>query len=239
MEFIIKNEGFIYEKEWVYDEEKEAGQYETTFLNPTLDFTNKFLIANLDKPITLDEGFTVRDWFKLVINYPSLQFLDGYMESYIKEYKKCPENNCIDPENQVNTIVIKKIIELSNFGEDDKKFECQIYNDIYGDSKDIHYGIDFWELKNFLDIPLKMIQGVYIRDDINRKSHSDIIVEEVNITYTLFDLIKSFVYELSWWGTTEEKNKKLEEMQDTVKKIESGEVETTPYDFKKDNNNDK
>ena len=83
--------GLIKAKTWVYDKKKNKGKFVLDVIPPTLttyknhDFhANTWLLRLLNKTIDLNKNFTVRDLFKLVLNYPIFQLLDPYFESFIE-----------------------------------------------------------------------------------------------------------------------------------------------------------
>jgi len=232
---ILKKGGLIEIKKWVYDEKTETGEYQYNLIEPDKEndkITNLYLLSLLSEIIELEDNFTVRDWFKLINNYLLFQMLDNYMEDYIQEYKNCPENNCIDLEHQVKNICFKKIGQIEKYKDSENKY-FNTYVDVFGLGEDIeetNYGIDFWPLKNYLDIPIKLLPGIICNDDFTIKDVTKThLTEKVNVDYTLYEFIKSFVYEISFYGTPEEKNKKGEELKEMVNKIDRGEVELIPF----------
>lgn len=221
---IVKKGGFLEKQIWEYNNVKKKGEYKYFKIkekSPTVLFY-------LNKVIELENGFTVRDWFKLVINYPALQKLDYFIDSYLEEYKICPQSGCINSENKINVIALQKIIKFENY-EDNHNYDSCIFIDVFGQTKDeIHYGIDFLHLKNYLDMPMKLLQGITYRESYKKEEKKDLKTERnnyeiINVYYTLFDLISSFIDEISFHGIPKEKDEKMNELKEIIERIKRGE----------------
>lgn len=76
----------------------------------------------------LVNGFSLRDLFKIFINYPNLQLLDPFISSYVEEYKQCPQIGCVDP--RYTHIIVSGRVE----------YEHQLH--------DIDYDMDFEDIPN-------------------------------------------------------------------------------------------
>ena len=44
--------------------------------------------------IILDEGFSLRSYFKLLDNYPLLAELNAFLPAYQEQYRTCPQGGC-------------------------------------------------------------------------------------------------------------------------------------------------
>jgi len=246
---ILKPGGLLIEKRWVYDEKIKKGNYEHTLISTGNDNEDSYLLSLLNTTIELDNEFTVRDWFKLIINYPVYQKLDLFTPSFLNEYYSCPEKECFDPDGKLQDIVFQKIISTENYDpEKEDKYECEIYMDICGRYKDenTHYGIEFTPLKDYLDTPMKLLDGIItktipilkeIKEAKKKKRHSDYTYdykkEEVRVYYTLFEFITSFIYEISFFGTPERRDKKNKELLEQIDDVKSGKAKTYPLDLDK------
>lgn len=229
---VLYKGGIIAIKEWKYNEIKKKGKYVYTKIAPTKRKKfDMFLLSLLRETIELRKDFTVRDWFKLVLNYPIYQKLDPYIKYYIKEYKKCPINNCVDLEEEIDCINFEISIEL----EKDKTdiLDCSIYTDIHGTGLGLgnveKYAIELTPLNQYLDLPIKIINGAICRNDRNKIS--DYKIEKIKSYYNLFEFITSFIYEISFFGKPIERNKKLKEINKSVKEIKK--------EYNIENNDDK
>ena len=246
---ILKPGGLLVEKRWKYDEKIKKGDYEYTLISTGNDNEDSYLLSLLNTTVELDDEFTVRDWFKLIINYPVYQKLDLFTPSFLNEYYNCPEAGCLDPDGKLQEIIIQKLISTENFDpEKEELYECEIYMDICGryEDEDTHYGIEFTPLKDYLDTPMKLLDGIItktipilkeIKETKKKKRHSnytyDYKKEEVRVYYTLFEFITSFIYEISFFGTPERRDKKSKELCETMEDVKSGKAKTIPLDLDK------
>lgn len=212
--FIVRKNGFLISKEWKYNNEKEKGRYHYTLLKP--EKFNIIILSYLDRKVKLCKDFTVRDWFKLVINYPKLQELDEFMDSYIEEYNKSPKSNCISKE--IDYISIKKIVEFNNY-RNKRKLGSEIYDSVSGInvSEKISYAIEFMNVGEYLDTPLKLEDGVTYKELMGKLRN--IKTQTFSVNYTLYDLVKSFIWEISFCGTPENRDKKESELFETLKEV--------------------
>jgi hypothetical protein len=216
---ILKKDGIIQTKIWKYDKNKNKGEYENYIVNPAGLYSDTYLFSLLNKTICLEDNYTVRDYFKLILNYPIFQKLDPYFKSFIEEYNSCPESNCINSDNTLDYIQFKKIIDINNFDlEKNQIEECDIFIDICGisESEEISYSIDFVPLKDYLDLPIKLANGVISTSIYNTKKEKKKRYKNksksVQLCYTLFDFITTFIYEISFHGTSKERDLKGEEL---------------------------
>ena len=227
MECIIaKKGGILLSKEWEYDDEKREGEYKYYVLSP------KHILRHLAYPVDLEDGFTVRDWFQIVENYPTLQELDGFMEDYLQEYSKCPTSGCVDEKYKDFSIYFKKSVASNNW--DNENWECDISIHVYAAQREADpnvYGIEFWPLNECLDMPMKFLDGEVARElwylDKNDEKRMDksTLINPVKMNYTLFDFITSYIYEISFFGLPGERKEKMEELEDMCRKIDAREVE--------------
>jgi len=229
---IVKKGGFLEKQIWIYNDVKKKGKY------TNIKIKRKTSLFYLNKYVELESGFTVRDWFKLVINYPFFQKLDCFMHSYLEEYNTCPQSGCFDPENKIGAIALQKIIVFDDYKNDHNyNYNSCIFIDVFGQTKDeIHYGIDFLHLKNYLDIPMKLLYGISYREKYNKGGKKGLKIEKpkheiINVYYTLFDLISSFIYEISFHGTPKQRDEKINELKEMVERIKRGEEKMVEMKF--------
>jgi len=213
---ILKKGGILQKKKWIYDEETEIGRYQ--YFDISLESQESNLFYILHDIIELDDDIIVRDWFNLIKNYPTFIKLDPFIEEYFKEFDKCPKEGCIDPE--LEEIVLQKFIQIENY-EDSQKglFECEIFIDISGKFKDETFGLDFLPLQDYLDLPLKLLNGKYIKTiESNTSKKFEVITEDLKINYTLYEFITSFIYEISFYGSPENRNLKGKELNESMER---------------------
>jgi len=190
---IVKKGGLIVEKDWKYDENIDKGDYVYEYIST--DCTDAFLLSLLQLNIDLEEGFLVRDWFNLLINYPIYQKLDLFIPSFLDEYNKCKIKECIN-DNKLTEIVFQKIIFSENYEpEKNKLYECEIYIDIFatGPEKNINYGIGLKSIKEYLDLPMRLANGmicktINILREVKNIEENEKISRTINISKEIKNL---------------------------------------------------
>jgi hypothetical protein len=234
MELVIKKGGNLFEKNWVYNKKEGEGKYKITKISKD----SKLLLHYLFYPITLEEGFTIRDWFKLVVNYPVYQCLDPFMSSFLKEFSLAPSKNCIDKE--IKKIEFKKMIVLDNFDTrpiKNKIYDCDISVWVcgLGKTKKISYGLSLTSPNTYLDTLIVLSKGLLSKTITNKNKETErndytYVNEDVKVTYSLYEFITSYIYEISFFGTPEQRKNKEKELNNMAEEIKSGKAKTVPFD---------
>jgi len=228
MDLLLTREGKIFQNNWNSDNE----DWDKEFIDPNR------VLSYLHYSIELDEGFTLRDYFKMVINYPDLQKLDLFFTEFINEYFKCPQGNCICEDikhlelNYVASYECKKTIEFDEplFGEkiQDMESHVDIFIDFFGMGTDdeTHWGLDFLDLDNLLDF--KIVLGpakVSIEKEGDYKDYDNlkekfIVKESKNCHYSFYDFVHTIIYELPFHGNKEQKKERMDEIQESVEEVQ-------------------
>ena len=223
--------------------------------NPELQKNEETLLSELDilhfirEPVEIEEGFTLRHYFEFIKKWEILQIFDKFFPSFIKEY----ETTCRAPGfkmeyDNVDYIILKKIterdrweyapgqcfinesIDISGVGlleEDDEHTRKK------GDV--INYAIEFSSLDKLIDLEIRL-ETHKIR--INEKDFSFTEYEGEDVNITLFDFIKEVIWELSFIGTPEQRDKQRKEILETKDEIEelvkNGDIEKLKELFPED-----
>lgn len=206
MDLIVKKDGKLELKRWKHNKIKEEGEFVVN------EVPKNEVLSYLWLDITLEESFTLRDYFKLIIEYPLLQELDKYFPFYIEEYKSAPLNGCTDDE--ISKIILECNVASEYF--DTLGEELQIYLNVSGVSdkdREIRYGIDFCPLSTILDTPIALENALLYRyKDCNKAD----LQYKPKFKYSLFNLVHGLIYELSFYGTPEERDKRGKELDEEV-----------------------
>lgn len=203
---ILQKRGYISTNRWNYDEKSDFGHYEIKILK-TKNILN-FLNYDIEK---LAEGYTLRDWFHMILNYSDLQKIDDYFESYLGEFRQCPKSNCLMED--MPYLSLKKIINIIN------NKEMDIFISLSGEQKDsnLGWGLDFLPLKGYLDTPLILKKaGVSEESDKTEERTKN---QEFSITYNLWDIVQSIIHEISFYGMPERRDLKSKELNQRTKEI--------------------
>jgi hypothetical protein len=163
-----------------------------------------------DENVTLEEGFTLRSYFKMVERYPLLQKFDCYFPEYIREYRECPPSGCID---DLDCIEMTKVVDITVSEKYDLR-DLTVYNDIHGLGKeDQGYAIEFTPLHEILDVPFKLGNCVEIRYKDELESN------EYETSFTFFEFLKAIIWELSFMGNPNERDASFTKIKEDVKEI--------------------
>jgi len=227
MELLLTRKGEIFYNNWNSDNEdwdKEKIVNEPFYLHSSIE---------------LEEGYTLRDYFQMILNYPDLQKLDPFFPEFISEYYECPQENCVSEDikhlelNYIASYECEKTIELSeplfDNGPQDMESHVDIFIDFFGMGTDdeTHWGLDFIDLKDLLDHKIVLgVAKVSIEKEGNYKDYENlkdkfIVKESKNCGYSLYDFIHTIIYELSFHGNKEQKKKRMDEIQKTVEEVKN------------------
>lgn len=227
---VLKRKGYISTKRWKYNEETKEGGWEIKELkefNTILDF--------LKYNVELEEGYTLRDWFHMILNYPNLQKIDKYFESYLEEFRLCPQSDCFS--ERMPSLQFTKTINITLYKNDNKeeklKNDVEIYNSFSGNrqnSDEPDWGLDFLPLKEYLDTPIKLGKGILIKEDHNLPIKESYKTEEYETTYALWDIVQYIIWEISFYGTPERRDQESEELSEIHTEIENGKSKLTLLD---------
>lgn len=196
---ILQKRGYLSTKNWKYNKKTDTGNWEIKTLK-----TNNILNF-LKYEIELEEGYTLRDWFNLIMNYSDLQKIDNYFDSFLEEFKSCPLEKCVSID--MLYLQIRKIIDIEILEN-----EMEVYNDFNGlDNKNVSLGLDFLPLDKYIDTPLKLEKGL-----VSYKNN----YKQYKISYTLWDILHSIIWEISFHGTPKERgDKERRLLKDNIMKI--------------------
>jgi len=214
---IAKSDGKLQIRKEIYDDNGKVEHVLCSNIEP------EKVLQYLWRDIILSNSFTLRDWFKLIINYPELQKLNEYFHSFIEEFNNSPKSGCIP--NEFSILGLVKRVGVEKLKE---KTEVEVYVSIDGlpnDDSGRKYGISFCKLSEILDAKIILDNAhVYLMED-------DTIQMDMNpgTSYSLYDLIHSIIFELSFYGTPEERDKEGEKMSEILKKIQNDEYEEDPF----------
>ena len=225
MGLILGKNGSISSKEWVYDNKSAKGSYVITPLEETT------ILSSLgDKIEELETGYTLRDYFKMIVNYPLFICLDNYFIDSLKEYRECPVDGCIT--DDMSFIVLQRNICVELNKKDEQK-EFEFFASVDGENTDVNstnWAIEFNPLNKMLDTPIKIDKmTVYIDKFSNDYKLLDRKIYSGDDYITLFDFIHEIIWELSWAGTPDKRDGKMNDMKDMVKDINNGTAKTRPW----------
>lgn len=239
MELILTKAGKIRSKDWnskrkKYVYKNVTAGYAKGKRNPEDTPVDRILgrldiLCYLQHAVQLEDGFTLRSYFKLIENYPALACLDGYFHDYIEEYKKAPKKNCVM--DDVAHIELSEVVDLSE--HKDMTSDVQIWVNVSGKDKideKQRWALDFTPLSEMLDVPI-VLSGCCVTDYKGEKFE---IREFKEYTFSFWEFLTSIIDELSFHGTSKDKQGRSDELKKIVKDLDDGKLELAPlFDDKK------
>jgi hypothetical protein len=142
--------------------------------------------------VTLQAGYTLRSFFKMLDKYPILVKLSDFFPQFQEQYRACDESNCIC--DSLDALEFFKTVEM--IGVPEKRIE--IYNSLSGISREHRAEIKFMQLASLLDLPFRLgcLRHVVFGDQVD--------IFEFNTVFTLFELIDGIAWQLSFHGAPEQ-----------------------------------
>jgi len=199
----------------------------------------------LSDTVKLDKTVTFERVFKLIIMHNELfnmifkvGCLGGYkIDQYIDEFMKFDDDK--DPDS-MDYLEVYWHSEYWNF--DYKELSCYpAFHGIKENYTDEHQkepcrmnmGLDFTSINNLRKYKIKLNENVRYHDYIKKAETIEEkypLLVEGNTEFRLFDLIQAILNDISFYGSPEQRDAKAKELDETVKRIESGEEKT--YEMK-------
>ncbi len=142
--------------------------------------------------VELEDGYLLRSFFKMIVNYPVLNQLNAFFPSYLEQYHACPAKNC--DYAGFDRLEFNKTIEMIGFpGEP----QIEIYHSLNGVQGKETVEIKSSRLDGLLDIPVTLgrLKHVVFGDKMD--------VFEFDTVFSLFEFIDGIAWELSFHGTPE------------------------------------
>jgi hypothetical protein len=90
-----------------------------------------------------------------------------------------------------------------------------------------HYGIDFTPVNQLVHLPVRLRPEMEIRKDHKK-------LGEAPCTFTLLDVLGEIYWEISFYGSPEDRDRQRAEVQESVREIEEGRATLTPWNPKED-----
>ena len=222
--------GRVSNSEWVYDREKEEGEYVSTDITD-----NTAWLHRRTKDVEFADDVTLNDVFEFVardVDVADIIFTNCWIKDYVEEWKRIKEEN-LQPDIEEDQDQLIEYLELY-WGPELSEYEGRV--DIDGvDRADFHgigfelskdqedgmgwkkgeritWGIDFSSLKDILHLPVRLNENFVIYDDwmkykdvpnFNFKDLPRLI--DCKRSFTLEQAIQGVMWELSFYGVNSEK----------------------------------
>lgn len=146
----------------------------------------------LSYQIKLNEGYTLRSFFKMIDRYRLFAKLNAFFLAYIEQYHACPQRGC--DAGLLDYLEFSKTVEM--IGVPDKRLE--IYNSLVGICGSETSEIRSMQLNRLLDLPLKLgkLKHIIFGDRVD--------IFEFDTVYTLFEFIDGIAWQLGFHAAPEQ-----------------------------------
>lgn len=182
-------------------------------------------VVKIGKNVTFERIFDLivlhKDLFNGIFNFGCLH---GYeVDMYLEEY-----NKDIEPNGDITYMECYWGCDYWNFNEDDK--EVSMYPAFHGKKEnytdkyqtepcDMNIGVS-GHIGEYKKLPFKINENAYFGEVKDGKYQA---IMEGNCEMTLFDMIRGILHEISFYGTPQQYDEKMDELAETVERIKSGE----------------
>lgn len=167
----------------------------------------------LNDAIVLEDGFTLRSFFKMVDKHKEFQLLNVYFKDFLDEYMACKVRGCTC--HDIKYIEVYKEIDNSVY-DDMEDFTESIV--VHGTGNKDCYAIEYTELNELLDIPIKIAQLKYIKCFLTEK-HKKSEIKQYDTPLSLYDFVTGLILELSFFGTPDNRRKQCKVLKERIAEI--------------------
>jgi hypothetical protein len=222
--FIAKG-GRLMDTKWVYDEEKEEGEYVTK------DITDRAL-TKLFEPCELAEDVTLRDVFLLIKRDLKMYtvIINNWVEEFVEEAFTKPDGDFYSDDDDVEYLELYWFLEDYNDDPEDKYLVGNIRPDFYGIGTCADWGDEpcpfslmFTPVNEIIDLPLRLAPSLVIYEWLGDKKG-----EYKNPQFSLGQILEAIIWELSFCGppqTRDDTSKEvLGEMREAIAERHNGKV---------------
>jgi len=214
----IKKDGKLIYSFWNYDKKEKRGGYIEK------DATN-FAHTLLFETCSIDEGVTLRDIFKLVNS--NMSTLESVINNYCKEYVEVGLEAPFHKDEKLTSLELFWHIDLV----DSSRLIGNTIPWFHGLSTEANgrvgqYALDLCSVDKIVDLPIKLsTKFALVPDDYSKTP-----IEYGEADFSLGQILYGIFYELSFHGSPRQQKEFEDELSKRVAQIESGEVETIPWD---------
>ena len=147
------------------------------------------ILPYLSYRVELDEGFTLRSYFRMIQRYPVLEKLNPFFSSFIQQYSTGPETD--SSSGCVDFLEFSKTVEMIGYPGNPS---LEVYNAFRGITGKEITEIKFFQIQTLLGIPVRLgnLKHVVFGDKVD--------VFEFDTFYNLFEFIDGIAWELSFHG---------------------------------------
>lgn len=225
----LKKDGSLIRKVEFFNKEKGIWDFSESNVND-------IAWGYLSDYIEFDEGVTLKDFFGLI--QENLEIFESIFGNWISEYTNLILNGVSEPrdagEQPMDYLRVYWRIEI-----DDKEGEINLpswpefdgvgvasHDDQYYKKGDIiKWGLGFSHMQDYADLPLKLddLAEVWYSNENHLKQYR-------TFPFTLYQVIQGITWEISFHGSPDESKKVMQDLDEQIKRIKSGEEKTYPIE---------
>jgi len=222
----ISKNGRLLVDEWIYNKETKNGK-----MIKDTDVTN-WALYHLYNECILDDNVVFKDILLLIKNIDKYSLLSPlltqglWLKDMIDEGLSVQQND----DFSINNIIISWCAVIQDDFDNNDSSLFHLYTNVYGKSdkeKSETYALDFSPLHKMSDCIITLDHALSIYDEREKSNCRALITS--NKDFTLFDILRGLFWEFSFHGGPKERDIKLKKMEDTLKKIDSGEEKTISW----------
>ncbi len=202
--------------------DKESGNYKTGPID-FMDFASYYEDGvEFDKDLTVEGFMTALEPYFSIIDEHFIAYTRGHELRHYFIQMQQPSNKMIF-EDEIEFVEIfwaSEIYQHDNLIEGKIEKEFNLYGGFHGVAKDMNYGLGMSPINKWKHYPLKINDTIKCTSFIDSKL---ITVFEATKSFTFYEILRYFFFELTWYGYTEDMEKlsdRLSNLYDSVMESE-------------------
>jgi hypothetical protein len=149
----------------------------------------KEILPYLSYRVELEEGFTLRSYFRMIQQYPLLEKLNPFFSSFMQQYGTSDKTDT--SEGPVDFLELSKTVEMIGYPGSPR---LEVYISFRGIAGKENMEIKFFQIQTLLNVPVKLgnLKHVIFGDKVD--------IFEFDTFYNFFEFIDGIAWELSFHG---------------------------------------
>lgn len=141
------------------------------------------ILPYLSYKVELEEGFTLRSYFKMIEQYPVLEKLNPFFSSFMQQYHISPETD--SSSGYMDFLELSKTVEMIGYPGSPR---LEVYNAFRGITGKEIIEIKFFQIQTLLNIPVKLgnLKHVVFGDKVD--------IFEFDTFYNFFEFIDGIAW---------------------------------------------
>ncbi len=173
----------------------------------------------------IDADVTLGDIFHTVEQDPDLvRFLEQWSWCNVKAF----HSEARKPANESSDLSYIEIAKHFEWGEHEAQETIHVSAIMQaGDDGITNYGLDFIPVNQLVHLPVRLRPELEIHKDFEK-------VGEARCNFTLLDVLGEIYWEISFFGSPEDRDRESAELQERVREVEEGRATLIPWNPPKD-----